>query len=59
VDALIRGLGLPRRLSEVSDRTPEDLAALAPLVMELRHVAQNPRRLESEAEARDLLARMY
>lgn len=59
VDALIRGLGLPRRLSEVSDRTPEDLAALAPLVMELRHVSQNPRRLESEAEARDLLARMY
>lgn len=59
VDALIRGLGLPRSLSEVSDVSREDMLALAVKAVDLPHAPRNPRVLTSEEEAREILSPMY
>lgn len=59
VEALIRGLGLPRALSDVTDVTRDEMLALAPKVVQLPHAPRNPRKLVSEAEAREILMPMF
>ncbi|WP_375175371.1 iron-containing alcohol dehydrogenase [Pseudooceanicola sp.] len=59
VDRLIRTLGLPRALSEVSDVSLAEAQALAPKALALPHAPRNPKVLDDEAKARELLERMY
>jgi len=59
VDALIRGMNLPRALSEVSDVRRDQALSLAPKALTLPHAPRNPRVLDDEGEARALLERMF
>lgn len=58
VDRLIRGLTLPRALSEVTTASPQAILALAPQVLTLPHAPRNPRIPQTEEEAQSLLSLM-
>lgn len=55
LDALIRGLGMPRRLADVGV-TPEHFATIAEGAMLTPWVPKNPRPIPTPAEVRDILA---
>ena len=59
VDALIRGLDLPRRVRDAVEVTEDQVTGLSAKAMALPHVPINPRVPQDEAELTALLAQMY
>lgn len=59
VDALIRGLDLPRRVRDAVEVTEDQVTGLSAKAMALPHVPINPRVPQDEAELTALMAQMY